>query len=71
MARKEHHIVPSAAGGWNIKRNDACCVSIHAQTKAEAVIIGRVMSQRSGSALVIHGKEEKAQRPENHGYSPL
>ena len=71
MARKEHHIVSNKdKGGWDVKKSGATRASLHTDTKAEAVKLGRVISQRAGSELVIHGKDGKIQRTDSHGNDP-
>ena len=71
MPRKEHHVVHnSSKGGWDVKRSGAQRSSIHTSTKADAVRMGRIMSQRAGSELVIHGTDGKIQRKDSHGNDP-
>ena len=71
MSKNEHHVVPNTSrGGWDVKRNGAQKASIHTETKVEAVKIGRVMSQRAGSELVIHGKDGRIQQKDSHGNDP-
>jgi len=71
MTRKAVHIVPnSTQGGWNVKREGTERTSVRTETKAEAVKLGRVISQRSGNELVIHGKDGKIQRSDSYGYDP-
>lgn len=71
MAKNEHHVVHnSSRGGWDVKRNGAARASIHTDTKAEAVKVGRIMSQRAGSELVIHGTNGQIQRKDSHGNDP-
>ena len=68
MPRKEHHVVHnSSKGGWDVKRSGAQRSSIHTNTKADAIRMGRIMSQRAGSELVIHGTDGKIQRKDSHG----
>lgn len=68
MAKNEHHIVHNPSrGGWDVKRSGASRASIHTETKAEAVKVGRIMSQRSGSELVIHGANGRIQWKDSHG----
>ena len=68
MSKNEHHVVPnSSRGGWDIKRSGTSRVSIHTATKAEAVKIGRVISQRAGSELVIHCSNGQIQRKDSYG----
>ena len=71
MRRKSVHVVPnSIQGGWTVKKNEAQRASAHTETKADAVKLGRVISQRSGSELVIHGKDGKIQRSDSYGNDP-
>ena len=71
MAKKEHHVVPNfSRGGWDVKRNGAQRASIHTETKADAVKVGRIMSQRAGSELVVHGRDGRVQQKDSHGNDP-
>ena len=71
MAKNEHHIVHnSSKGGWDVKHSGAQRSSVHTTTKAEAIKVGRVISQRAGSELVIHGKDGRIQRKDRHGNDP-
>lgn len=71
MARKSVHVVPnSSQGGWNVQKGGAQRASVHTSTKADAVKMGRIISQRSGSELVIHGMNGKIQRSDSHGLDP-
>ena len=70
MARKEHHVVASTQGGWSVKRNNSNRASIHTDTKAEAIKLGRIISQRAGSEFIIHGRDGKIQRSDSHGSDP-
>lgn len=70
MAKVTHHVVPSDKGGWDVKRGGAQRASIHTETKAEAIKVGRVISQRAGSEFVIHGVNGKIQRSDSHGNDP-
>ena len=72
MSKIEHHVVPnSACGGWDVKRNGADRASIHTTTKAEAIKVGRIMSQRAGSELVIHRTNGQIQQKDSHGCDPF
>lgn len=71
MAKSSVHIVPSKSGtGWSVKKSGNQRASVHADTKVEAVKVGRVISQRSGSELIIHGKDGRIQRSDSHGHDP-
>lgn len=55
MTRDTHHVVPSIEkGGWSVKKGGAVYASVYTETKAEAVKIGRIISQRQETELVIH-----------------
>ena len=71
MSKKSVHIVPnSVQGGWSVKKAGNQRASVNTNTKAEAVKMGRVMSQRSHSELIIHGKDGKIQKKDSHGNDP-
>jgi hypothetical protein len=60
MPRKSVHVVPNNnQGGWNVKKSGSQRASVHTKTKVEAVKMGRIISQRSSSELIIHGKDGK------------
>lgn len=68
MSKKEYHIVPnSTRGGWDIKKSNAHISNIHTDTKADAVKLGRIISQRANSDLIIHGSNNRIQRTDNRG----
>ena len=70
MARKSTHIVPNSSGGWDVKQGGGARASRHCDTKANAVDVGRGISQNQGSELVIHGKDGRIQRSDSHGHDP-
>ena len=71
MVRKTVHVTPSSSqGGWNVRTGEAQRVSVHTDTKVEAVKVGRIISQRSGSELIIHDKDGKIQRSDSHKNDP-
>ena len=70
MARKEHHIVPNANGGWDVKRENAKRSSGHYDTKQEAMEAGRRMSINQGTELIPHRKDGTIQNPNSHGNDP-
>lgn len=71
MARDTHHIVPSSAGGWDIKRSGAKKASKHFDRKVDAVNAGRKISTNQGTEFVIHGKDGKIQSADSHGNDPF
>jgi hypothetical protein len=70
MSRKTHHVVPSANGGWNVKKGGAERASGHFDTKAKAVKAGREISRNQGSEFLIHGKNGIIQSSDSHGNDP-
>ena len=71
MPRKTVHVVPNnTTDGWSVKKSGTKRASVNTDTKAEAVKIGRVISQRTESELVIHGKNGKIQSSDSHGNDP-
>ncbi len=68
--RISHHVVPSHNGGWDIKRSGAQRISGHADTKQEAVAIGREISQNQKTEFIIHGQNGRIQRSDSHGNDP-
>jgi len=70
MPRKEHHIVPNADGGWDIKRNEAQRSSGHFDTKKDAVDRGREISRGQKTELVIHRRDGRITNSDSHGPDP-
>jgi hypothetical protein len=70
MGRKSHHVVPARDGGWNVKKGGASRVSVHADTKQEAVDLGREISRNQRSELVIHNKDGVISQSDSHGNDP-
>ena len=58
MARDVRHVVPSAAGGWDVVRPGASRTSAHFATQAEAILRAKeIVHNAGGGELVIHGKD--------------
>ena len=70
MARKTHHIVHNPKGGWDVKRGGGVKSIVHADTKAEAVHIGRDISRNQKTEFIIHGLDGRIQRADSHGNDP-
>lgn len=70
MSRKEHHVVPSSNGGWDVVKNNAERASIHTDTKREAIDQGRKISINQGTEFIIHGKDGIIQNSDSHGNDP-
>lgn len=64
MARDEHHVVHNPNGGWDVKRNNAQKASVHTETKAEAIKVGRQISRNQGTEFIIHGMNGRIQNPD-------
>ena len=67
MTKNSHHVVHSHNGGWAVKKSGADRASVSTETKVEAIKIGRIISQRQGTELVIHGSDGKIQSSDSHG----
>jgi hypothetical protein len=68
---KQHHVVPSPTGGWNVKKAGAERASKHFETKDPAEAWGRSRSQREGTELVIHRRDGTIERKDSHGRDPM
>lgn len=71
MSRKEHHVVPSSNGGWDVIKPGAQRVSAHTDTKKEAIDRGRKISQNQGTEFIIHNKDGKISGSDSHGNDPF
>ena len=70
MARPEHHVVKNPDSGWDVKRNGADRVSVHTDTKQEAIRRGREISRNQKTELVIHNSDGKISNSDSHGNDP-
>lgn len=71
MPRKEHHVVyNSTLHKWDVKRPNSKRVSARADTKEKAIKIGREMSIRGKTELVIHNIGGKISNSDSHGNDP-
>ena len=68
---KSHHVVPSASGGWNVKKGGAGRSSGHFDTKQQAVDVARQISQNQHTELFIHGQDGRIQSRDSHGSDPF
>ena len=46
-------IVKTSNGGWDVKRQNAKQISVHADTKHEAIKMGRVLSIKHDGVFVL------------------
>jgi len=68
MAKNEHHVVPNKHdGGWDVKRSGSERVSVHTDTKQQAVDRGREISRNQGTEFFIHGQNGVIQQKDSHG----
>lgn len=65
-----HHVVPSSAGGWDVKRGGSERASSHHDTKREAIDQGREVSRSQRTELRIHNKDGKISSSDSHGGDP-
>lgn len=70
MGKKEHHVVPNPAGGWDVKKAGAVKPSNHFNTKQPAIDKARDISRHQKTELVIHGLDGKIQQKDSHGNDP-
>ncbi|MBT0663129.1 DUF2188 domain-containing protein [Geobacter pelophilus] len=71
MSRKEHHVVPNSNGGWDVVKPGAQRVSVHTETKREAINQGRTISQNQQSEFIIHNKNGRISGADSHGNDPF
>ena len=64
------HVVPADRGGWNVKQGGAQRASGHYETKAEAILAGRMSSRERESELKIHNLDGKIAQSDSHGHDP-
>lgn len=70
MAKKNQHVTPHAKG-WQVKgagNNKATAVT---KTQYEAIQIGREISKKNNSELVIHGRDGKIRDKDSYGNDPI
>lgn len=70
MARDTHRIMPHPDGGWQVKRDGDERASHVANTKQEAIKIGREISVNQGTELQIHRTDMTIERSDSHGKDP-
>lgn len=67
--RKEYHVVPGN-DGWRVVKDNASKASSCTSLKTDAIAIAKQLSQKTGSELVIHGKDGKIQSANSYGKDP-
>lgn len=59
MAKR--HVVPSRAGGWDVKAPGSARASSHHRTQSDAILRAREILRRDGGEVVIHGRDGRIQ----------
>lgn len=67
---KDQHITPHPDGGWQVKGAGNSRATVRTTTQAEAINIGRKISQNQGSELVIHRTNGQIRAKDSHGKDP-
>lgn len=70
MANKPVHTVKNQNGGWDNKREGASRASSHADTKAEAVLLGRELARNGKTEHFIHNMDSKFGERNSYGNDP-
>lgn len=66
----QHHVVPSPAGGWDVKASNDNNALRHFSTKEDAVDYARGVSRDNRTELVIHNEEGRIIQSDSHGNDP-
>ena len=66
-----HHVLRSLDGGWSVWREGAKRASKRFDSKKEAVLWGRSISQKQGTDFVIHRQDGKVQEKSSHQKAAL
>lgn len=67
---KDQHITPHPNGGWQVKGAGNSRATVRTRTQADAINIGRTISQHQGSELVIHRANGQIRAKDSHGNDP-
>ncbi len=70
MSRDTHRVMPHPDGGWQVRRDGAARASHRADTQADAIAIGRELSQHQGTELQIHRPDGRIRQSDSHGNDP-
>lgn len=71
MNKKPIHTVPNSSGGWDNKRQGNDRSIGHANTKAEAVKIGREQAVKDKTEHFIHNKNGQFGQRNSYGNDPF
>jgi hypothetical protein len=56
MAKNTRHVVPSASGGWSVRKQGAARASKNFDHQAEAIEYGKEHARKDKSDVFVHGK---------------
>ncbi|MCR6658625.1 MAG: DUF2188 domain-containing protein [Asticcacaulis sp.] len=70
MSRKGQHVVPSATGGWSVKKSGAMRATVIYQTQAEAIAAATKIAQNQKTELYIHGRDGRIRERNSYGTDP-
>lgn len=70
MPRRQHHVVHSSGGGWDVKRSGSARSSGHFDNKQDAIDRAREISINQGTELIIHNRDGKISQCDSHGNDP-
>jgi hypothetical protein len=66
---REHHVVPSPRGGWDVKQTHHS-QKYHFEEKRDPVLKARELSKKEQTELVIHDKQGRIETKDSHGHDP-
>jgi len=69
--RKNQHVTPYPAGGWQVKGEGNSRATVRTSTQADAISIAREISRNQGSELVIHRADGTIREKDSHGKDPF
>ena len=67
---KNQHVTPHPDGGWQVKGAGNSRATARTNTPAQAINIGRTISNHQGSELVIHRPNGQIRAKDSHGNDP-
>lgn len=70
LMMKQHHVVPSSEGGWEVKESNNPTALCHFTTKADAIDYARGVSRENRTELIIHDKQGRIIESDSHGNDP-
>lgn len=67
---KNQHVTPHPDGGWQVKGEGNSRATYRTDTQAEAIELGRGISQNQESELFIHGTNGQIRERNSYGNDP-